>query len=159
MDENQEKANKILWEYLHQNKKPIKLDSNAMKILDIAESNHEYYEYIPDKLFSLLLEKDIKIEKLDSEFKHLFEKERKSNYISGWKSILIQKEVHAKFLIAQFIHEYAHHKFKIGEWNKDNYKHPKTPGESKEEDTCNILSCEYAEMNGFGKEYSKLIGL
>ena len=87
MDENQEKANNILCEYLHQNKKPIQLDKDAMIILEISESNHEYYEYIPDKISSLLRENSIIIEKLDSEFKHLFKKERKSNYISGWKLV------------------------------------------------------------------------
>jgi len=163
MDENERVATEVLKKYLLDNKKSIQLNDDAKEILEEDINEFTYSEYEAPEIIQKLTEAGVDISKLPREnWNKLFDEKKPANYIKGWKMILIRKAiVTTKFLMCEFIHEFAHYKFHIRAWTKENYKPHKSsiPVEDEEEYTCKILSMEYAQKNDFSKEYRKRIGL
>ena len=163
MEENEKVATKVLKNYLLDNKKRIRLDNDSKKILEEKINEWTYYEYEPSEIKQKFKEVGVDIDELPKKnWNKLFDEKHSATYIEGLKSILIRKAiVTTKFLMCEFIHEFAHYKFHIKTWTKKNYKShkPNIPVEDEEEYTCKILSLEYTQKNGFSKEYEKRIGL
>jgi len=161
MNKNHEKAEQIVLKYLKKNRKKISLDDDAKKILREDSDSFEYFEYEISEINTELRKAGLSLEKLPENILKLTNPLRNANYLSGSDMISIKRKTLNEFIMCEFIHEFAHRKFFLKEWDKTNFK--KNPSNindlDPEEYTCKILGWKYAEKKGYGKKYGEYIGL
>ena len=161
MNKNHEKVEQIILEYLKKNRKTIILDSNAKEILKVDSDSFEYFEYEISEINIEIRKAGLSLDNLPPSILNLTKSQRYANYLSKINMIAIKKGIPKEYIMCEFIHEFIHRKFSLREWDKTNFKKilPDMIDFGPEENTCKILSYEYAKKKGFEKEYAKNIGL
>ncbi len=161
MDENEQQATILLRNYLLEGRRPIRLENDAIELLQNPDEIPDYFLYEPTQIREILEDKNINLDELPKEWtEELLNEFRPSNYICGLKMIIIRKAIvrdYPDYLPCQYIHEYVHLMIHQEIWTQDYLIKTFDLNENlDEEGICIEIACIYAEKKGFRENYAKL---